>query len=193
MNRYTKDRMTAGKHALTEGQVKKLINNCPHLEEATLLSLGVSTGMRRFDIVRVLVDDVDLEENKVAYKEKKKGNRIRVVGLPQSTSTKIKRWLNVRDSSSKYLFPARQSNSETGHISGRTAYNIFQRNLERNSLDKRPFHSLRATCVKLCQRKGWTPEQTAEHIGDKIETVRKHYSTPSDEEMFKVSKEKSLL
>lgn len=193
MVEYNKKSVKSGKHSLTQKQVQDLINNCPHIENAALLSLAVTTGMRRSDIIRVKVNDLKLEENKVRYREKKKGDRIRVVGVPDKTVTLISRWLNVRDSNSDFLFPARQSNSSTGHISGRTAYNMFQRELERNGLDKRPFHSLRATCVKLCQKRGWSPEQTAEHIGDRVDTVQKHYSTPSDEEMFKVAREKSLL
>jgi len=193
MTRYTKDKVTSGEHALTPNQVKKLIDNCPYVEDAALLSLAISTGMRRSDIVRVLTRDVNIVENKVAYREKKKGDRTRVVGIPQKTTTLTERWMNVRDDSSKFLFPPRQHGSDNQHISGRTAYNILQRELKRNNMEGRPFHALRATCVKLCQKKGWSPEQTAKHIGDTVNTVQKHYSTPSDEEMFKVAKEKSLL
>ena len=185
--------ITSGEQALTQKQVKDLIDTCPNIEEAALLSLTVSTGMRRSDIIRVKVRDLNLDENKVSYREKKKGDRIRTVGIPGKTVTKIRQWLNARNSDSKFLFPARQGNSSTGHISGRTAYNVFQRNLERLGLEKRPFHSLRATCVKLCQRRGWSPEQTARHIGDRVDTVQKHYSTPSDEELFSVSQEKELI
>ena len=185
--------ITSGEQALTQKQVKDLIDTCPNIEEAALLSLTVSTGMRRSDIIRVKVRDLNLDENKVSYREKKKGDRIRTVGIPGKTVTKIRQWLNARNSDSEFLFPARQENSSTGHISGRTAYNVFQRNLERLGLEKRPFHSLRATCVKLCQRRGWSPEQTARHIGDRVDTVQKHYSTPSDEELFSVSQEKELI
>jgi len=193
MNWLKKSSNTSGEHALNEEQVRKLIDNCPELEHATLLSLAVTTGMRRSDIVRVKVDNIDINENKIAYKEMKKNDRIVVVSIPQRTTAMIQRWLNVRDIDSDYLFPAKQSNSSTGHISGRTAYNILQRNLDRVGLEQRPFHSLRATCIKLCQKKGWTPEQTSKHVGDKIETIQKYYLTPSDEEMSSVAQEKSLL
>lgn len=193
MTNWLNENKTSGEYALTEEQAKELINNCPDLKEATLLALTITTGMRRSDIVRVKVRDLNLEENKVAYEEMKKDDRIKIVKIPQKVTAMIERWLNVRDDKSKFLFPAKQKNSKTGHLSGRTAYNILQRNLDRLGLEHRPFHSLRATCVKMCQKKGWTPEQTAKHIGDTIETVRRHYKTPSDEEMFKVGEEKSLM
>ncbi len=189
--KYPNKSKTSGEQALTERQVKKLINNCTDVEEVALLSLAITSGMRRADIVRVKKNNFEPEERELSYDEKKK-DRIKIIHLPQKTVGRLQRWLNSRASNSKYIFPARQSNSSTGHMSGKTAYNILQRNLEKNDIDNRPFHALRATCVKLCQKKGWTPEETARYIGDNVETVQKHYSTPSREEMKQVSEEKSL-
>lgn len=184
---------TTGEHSLTEGQVRDLIGNCPHLERAALFSLAVATGMRRSDIVRVRREDLDLDNLRVSYREKKKGDRIRSVTVPSRTVTVLRRWLNSSTSSSEFVFPAKYSSSKSGHVSGRTAYNWFQEELERNDLDQRPFHALRSTCVKLCQSKGWTVAETAKHIGDREDTIQKHYSTPSDEEMRQVAMEKELL
>jgi hypothetical protein len=65
--------------------------------------------------------------------------------------------------------------------------------LKRAGLGNRPFHALRATCIKLCQSKGWTPEQTAEHVGDRISTIQAHYLTPSVEEMKAVVSARVLI
>lgn len=183
--------ITSGEEALTEKQVKKLINNCTDVEEVALLSLAITSGMRRADVVSVKEVNFEPEERSLSYEEKKK-DRIKQIHLPQKTVGRLERWLNSRGSNSKYIFPARQENSSTGHLSGKTAYNILQRNLDKNNIDNRPFHALRATCVKLCQKKGWSPEETAKYIGDTVETIQKHYSTPSREEMKEVTEEKSL-
>lgn len=78
-------------------------------------------------------------------------------------------------------------------ISADAAPTTLERALRNAGLRPRPFHSLRATCIKLAQWKGWTPEQVAKLTGDSIRVIQQHYSTPSRDEMQKVATEKPLL
>ena len=65
--------------------------------------------------------------------------------------------------------------------------------LDRAGLPRRPIHARRATCIKLCQGRGWSAEQTAELVGDEVKTIQEHYLTPSVEEMRAVMEDKPVI
>lgn len=184
-----KAKTVSGEKALTHTQVKALLGSIKDLEEKALLELAISTGIRREDIVSIRQKDVDLESGKISFYEHKK-KRIWEVYIPKSVVNTLAMWMKI-NKQHEYLFPARHG--EKGHMSSKTAYNILQRNLIRAGLPKRPFHALRATCIKECQRAGWSPEQTARHVGDTIATIQRHYLMPSTEEMKSIVNEKPIL
>lgn len=183
-----RDSYTSGELALTEGQVEKLLSSVTELSELCLLKLALSAGIRRTDIVSIKSADINFDSSTVTFYEQKK-RRTKVVPIPESTLRSLRMWLNINKSS--WLFPGIYDKKK--HMSDRHAYNVLQRCLKNAGLPSRPFHALRATCTKLCQSRGWSPEQTAKLIGDSVKTVQEHYTTPSDEEMKEVAKEKSIL
>jgi integrase len=77
-------------------------------------------------------------------------------------------------------------------FSGRTAYNILQHYCVAAGIPIRPFHALRATCIKFCQAAGWTPEQTAKHVDDRISTIQEHYLVPSMADMRELAIKKVI-
>jgi len=46
---------------------------------------------------------------------------------------------------------------------------------------------------KLCQRRGWSVEQAAKLVGDTIRVVQEHYTTPSNEELKQVVRERPII
>lgn len=181
-----------GQKALTEENVKSLLESIGNLEHLALIQLGISAGIRREDIVRIKTKDIDFNKGTVVFYEHKK-RRTKTV-FPGTTSMNSLKMLKTINKKSEFLFPGRSEKKYgKGHLSGRQAYNILNTYLEKAGLDKRPFHALRATCIKLCQKKGWTAEQTAEHVGDTIRVIQEHYATPSTDEMRQVASEKSLI
>ena len=176
-----------GKKALTEDQARRLLEYCTDLMEKTLLELALNTGIRRRDIINIKRSNIDFVNKKLTFYEHKK-DRFFTIPLNQKLLNSLEIWIKVAPKS-KWLFPSKRG----GHISSKTAYNILQRNLKRAGLPQRPFHALRATCIKLCQKRGWTPEQVSELTGDLISTIQQHYLTPSEEEMKKIVEEKPLL
>jgi integrase len=178
----------SGEKTLTPSQVEKLIEHITDLEDMALIQLALSTGIRREDIVKIKSRDIDLNRNTVTFYEHKK-RRTRTIPLQGRCVNTLAMWLKINRS--PYLFPSRHSGKK--HMSGKTAYNIFNRCLKRAGLEKRPFHALRATTVKLCQKAGWSPEQTAEFIGDRVTTIQLHYSVPTPEEMKELAEQKPIL
>lgn len=185
---WQKTSYTTGQRALTETDYNKVISVCDNLHDRLLIMLGVSLGLRREDIVRVRVSNIDLENKWLTYLEKKKGDKIRRVPIGDKLRQEIEIYINTTKPKD-YLFPNRQV-GKSPHMSGRTAYNRLKWLCEKAGVEPRPFHSLRATCIKLKQKQGWSVEQVAALIGDTVSTVQSHYSTPSDDEMKNIMQDK---
>ena len=181
---------TTGEKALTPGQVDKLLSVITNLEELTLIKIAIAGGLRRKDVVNIRRKDVNSEEHSLTFFEHKK-NRTYKVYLSEDVMNTIAMWIRMSNGS-QWLFPSHYQGIKR-HLCSKTAYNYLNRLLKKAGLPQRPFHALRATCIKLCQSKGWSAEQTAKHVGDTIRTIQQHYSTPSAEEMKKIAEENSLL
>lgn len=193
-------RYKTGRDALTEEEVKTLLHNCTHLEDQALLSLAIASGMRRDDIVNV--QTVNIEEMppdpdhsgsmiQVSYWEKKRRRWWKIFIWGEAARSVLQYLYTQTVLKTPWLFPSPRDPQK--HLSSRSAYNRFHRVLERAGLRKRPFHALRATCMKMCQRQGWSIEQTMELVGDSWRTVQEHYLTPSEDEMKAIAREKPIV
>jgi hypothetical protein len=153
---------TSGERALTPTEYTKLLEVCQTQEEILMLHLAIGLGLRRTDLSQIRMSDVDLQNTKLSYYEHKK-RRTRTVPL----SPKLVQTLQIYLSSlgkghrKKYLFA--WGGTKYGD---RTAHRHLQALCDRARIPRRPFHALRATCIKFCQRAGWSPEQTAKLVGD---------------------------
>lgn len=184
-----------GREALTASEVARLLSKIGNLEDELLISLAVATGIRREDIVSLLVSNVQFSEDgegaKINFYESKKRRNWQVF-ISGNACKLLRQHLNIIGSS-KWIFPARGRKGARGHMSGRTAYNIYQKYLRAAGISARPFHTLRATCMKMAKSKGWSIEETMEQTGDTWRTVTQHYTTPSDKEMQDVARQKGIL
>ena len=108
----------------------------------------------------------------------------------QGVVQKLKQHLNIIGKS-EWLFPSPYNTRK--HISGKQIYNRFQKYLTAADIEYKPFHAIRATCIKLCQRRGWSVEQAAKLVGDTIRVVQEHYTTPSNEELKQVARERPII
>ena len=189
---YKRRRYRSGEKSLTPAQIQQFLEVVSDLVHLGLFQVALSTGIRREDIVRIRVKDIDFETQSITFYESKK-NRTKTVYIPKNVVNTLQMIRRV-NKNEVYIFPgASERKRGKGHMSGKTAYNLFNKYLQKAGLSPRPFHALRATCIKLCQAKGWTIEQTAEHVGDTIRVIQEHYTTPSIEEMREVVNEKSLI
>jgi integrase len=178
-----------GEFSLTEAEIVRLFASARSYGDEVLLRLAIGTGIRREDVVRIERTGFDSGAGSITYHEAKK-RRVRTVRIGGETLDVLRKWTNELPASGRWLFPSRERGS--GHLSGRTAYNVLQRALEAAGLEGRPFHALRSTCVKRAQRAGWTPEQVSELTGDSIRVIQLHYATPTPGEMAEVAKDRPL-
>jgi integrase len=201
-----KDRYTTGEHALNKKEYQKLHSVVDHLEDEVMIKLAISTGIRREDlchgtmrriridkatkkqvkyvvITGIKVSDIDFEDKKLSFLESKK-NRIWEVPLSDDMLVLMRKLINSRGrNQSEYLIT----------YSGRTAHRKLQAYCDKARIPRRPFHALRATCIKFCQGAGWAPEQVSKLTGDTIAVIQEHYSTPTNAEMQAVVMDKPIL
>jgi integrase len=155
----------------------KILQICNTMEEEALLRVTVALGLRRRDVSRIKIQNVDLVNHRITYYEHKK-DRDRTLPINESLSRMLKKYINTLPKDQKYLFPWGE------HVWGDiTAYRRFRSLCERAGVSQRPFHALRGTCYKFLQAQGWPPVFAADLLGDTLETVQKHYATPSPAEM----------
>ncbi len=185
-----------GRDALTEKEIDMVITALGSIAETTLLEFAISTGMRRDDIVNTRIADIqEISEAGqpgppaiyVTYWEKKR-RRYWHAHVSGPTAQHVLMLVNLYKQQrlrTPWLFPSPRDPQH--HLSSRQAYNVFQKALKVAGLRSRPFHALRATCMKQCKRMGWTIEQTMELTGDSFRTVQEHYLTPSIDEMKEVA------
>ena len=190
---FTREQYKSGQHALTPAQVKKLLLSFSDIQDKAIIALAASTGLRREDLVQIKKNDFDAEKGTITYFEHKK-KRTRTVYIPSQEAIQLLIMHLKTCKKSDWLFPSPKGGKyESSHVSSRHIYDVFNEHLEFIKLNKRPFHSLRATCYKLCQAQGWTQRKAAELLGDSLRVAEEHYNAPSVEEMQDIAREKPLF
>ena len=208
MKKY-KSRYKTGEKAFSKTDWLKFIGVVDNLEDEVLFTLTVSCGFRREDICHgtvkkyiqrqpmhvltgILIDDIELcrnntdykkEHPSITYKEHKK-NRTRTIQITQANKILIQKLINSRGKDqSPYLIT----------YSGATGYRKMQMYCDKAGVARRPFHALRATCIKFCRAAEWSDEQISALTGDTIEVIQEHYLTPSEDEMKEVTEMKPII
>lgn len=192
MNNLNKQPYKTGQFALTTGQVDTLLKSFDSIQDKAMVSLAISIGLRREDLVHVKYNDVNLPQ--ITYYEQKK-KRTRTVTIP---SDEVIQTITMHINSmrkSEWLFPSPKTTGKfkNAHVSSRHAYDVFNEHLDQVGIKRRPFHSLRATCYKLLQKSGWKERQACEMLGDSLRVAQEHYDAPSDEEMAELATTKQIL
>ena len=185
--------------SLSKEEYQKILAVCDDFEDKILIQFAVTTGLRRFDVTAVEVQNINFEKGMLTYTERKKHNRIRTIPLQQNLLTDLKMYLNIRKVKTGPLFTFKD----------RAAYNHFNvlcfkaGILEKSDMPDskdclwpgckpRPFHALRSTCAKFCRDAGWTLEQTAMLLGDDEKTVQRYYVVPNREDMRTLIRDKPV-
>ncbi len=173
---------STGQKAFTRKEFEKLMSKVGVLEDEILFLLGGNTGLRRKDMTSIEIANIDLKNKSLTYYEHKK-RRTRTIFVSSEMARKLKIYLNTLPKKQKMLFSFKD----------RTAYNRLNKYCRLAGIPERPFHALRATCIKFCQAAGWTPAEVSELTGDTIRTIQEHYETPSIAEMQEVAEQKRIV
>ena len=171
------------KESLTFDEVQQLIEVCETLGEKALIEVAVATGIRRSDIVKIEINRIDLQNNKIVFWEEKK-DRLWMVSLPPELVQTLTMYIRTLPKDQRYLFK----------FSGRTAYNKLQVILLRTNIRKHiPFHALRRTYIRLSKRMGRDTRFVMDQTGDSARVILEEYEGYTTDEMVEMMKEDNIL
>jgi integrase len=173
-----------GEQALTRIEYQKLLDVCDDQEDKLLLMIGVSLGLRRSDIVRIMINNIDFQNNTLSYQEMKKKNRLRVVPLSPKLANELKIFIKLS---------GRKITDKLFSFRERQSWNRFNKLCDKAGIPRRPIHCLRATCCKFYLEAGLRPEQVAKIVGDRVETIMQHYTIPSSGELQQLVRDKEII
>lgn len=154
-----------GDVALSREEYNKLIAAATTLQDRLMLMIGVSLGLRRSDLSRVRLENINFDRHELTYLEKKKGNRARTVPIPPKLETEFKLYMSEQKRKTGPIFD----------VSDRQLWNRFAAICDAAGVARRPVHALRSTCVAFLMDANFSVAEAAKILGDNESTVFKHY------------------
>lgn len=182
--------MHAGTLALTPDELEAVLMPIDRLEERALLELAASTGIRREDICGIPLEGLDLARGMVRFYESKK-RRTREIPVQGRALVTLRTYARTLEKGERWLFPSPRRAKQ--HQTGRFAWTIWNRWLDRAGLPRRPFHAIRATAYKLAKQRGWSVELAAALLGDTIRVAQEFYGVATPGELLETARVHPLL
>ena len=102
---------------LSEEQIRQLVKHADKLRDKVIIKLLAYCGLRRFELAKIKIEDIDLITNKIRILGKKNIDRLATMFSDQLVEDlKIYMQYVLNNPKSGYLFPAVSSLNNQGHI-----------------------------------------------------------------------------
>src|SRR3989344_8503360 len=103
---------------LSEEQIKILIKHTEKLRDKVVIKLLAYCGLRRFELAKIKIEDIDFNTNKIVIHGKKNIYRLATIFSDQLVED-LKLYIHyvLQNQKQGYLFPAVSSLNTAGHIS----------------------------------------------------------------------------
>ena len=164
---------------LSDEEREKLLNACRSSESVflfTIVTLALSTGMRKGEILGMKWENVDLNKKRITLVETKNGET-RVVPLVGKAYELIRDlYLNIKPLSNDRVFPS--TNTPTQFRSIRTAWETA---LKKCEIENFRFHDLRHSTASYLAMSGASLLEIADILGHKTLQMVKRYSHLSED------------
>lgn len=184
----------SGDFALSKEEFNRLLNTFDNIHEKAIIALATTTGIRRKDLVELKRNNYDSTTRKLTFYEHKKDS-YHTIKIPSRHTVLLLNDHIVTSAPSEWLFPSPLSSA--CHVSVRHVYNLFIKHLGMAGLQERPFHSLRATFLQLCESGGVDFRITTRIMNIKGDTACGNYHKkgwrPTPKEMQELAINKPLL
>ena len=144
---------------LTKEQARELLqvpdrSTLKGKREYAMLSLLTNCGLRRMELSKLQVEDLQMHENRwVLANIRSKGNRVRTVAVPISSKQAVNAWQTVAGIEDGPLFRSIHKNGKVGRsLSDWAVWDIVTASAREIGAEHFGAHDLRRTCAKLCRR-----------------------------------------
>ena len=184
---------------LSADQIKLLIKHTEKLRDKVIIKLLAYCGLRRFELAKIKLEDIDFVTNKISISGKKNIDRLATIfseQLLEDLKIYVRYVLNGAEKG--YLFPAVSILNEKGHITPTQINRIVAKSGKRAQLDNpnpdlkniNP-HLLRHSCARILKDRGLSLEVVQKVLGHlSYKTTMDLYGTKSISEMDDELKEK---
>jgi integrase/recombinase XerD len=173
--------------AINPDDVKRLLCVVDHVRNRAMILVLLRTGMRIGELLGIRVNDVNLEERKIAIWEAQKNLVGRVVYVSDDAAHALDAWFKKRDPNKGLLFYGRGYNP----LSYQGARVMFGKYLKKAGLDHKGYtlHCLRHTFASEVLNAGMPLEAVQTLLGHSNAEVTRRYARLTDktreEEYFK--------
>lgn len=164
--RTIKKRHSRSQFNLTIDQIKLLIKHTDKLRNKIIIKLLAYCGLRRFELAKIKIGDINFETNKIQILGKRNIQRLATLFSDQLVED-LKLYIQyvLNDVKQGYLFPAVSSLNQQGHISFTEINRIVakaglraQLNNPNPDLKNINPHILRHSCARILKDKGLSLE-----------------------------------
>ena len=184
---------------LTEEQIRQLVKHSDSLRDKLIIKLLAYCGLRRFELSKIRIEDIDLNTNKISIRGKKNIQRLATIFSDQLLEDlKIYIQYVLRNPKIGYLFPAISNLNSQGHITPTQINRIVAKAGHRAQIHNpnpglkniNP-HILRHSCARILKDRGLSLEVVQKVLGHlSFKTTMDLYGTKSISEMDDELKDK---
>jgi len=163
---------------MDRGEVKRLLSVIENPRDRAMILILLRTGLRIRELLRLKVNDLNLEAQMIFISEGAKNGIDRVVHISDDARDALVMWLEERDSSKEALFYAA---SREGFTYGGVRA-MFRKYLDKADLSHKEYslHSLRHTFASDLLNTGMEPESLQLLLGHKCIESTYRYARLTD-------------
>jgi len=168
---------------LTRGEIKRMIEVTKNKKHKLLLKLAYGSGLRVSELVKVKINDLDLNEGLILVRSGK-GRKDRYSIIPESLKKDLIFYLDLRKDSNPYLFSGM---GNIGHISVRSIQKIVDKATKFAKLTKKVHaHTLRHSFATHLLESGTDLRTIQKLLGHKKLETTQIYTRISTQQLKKV-------
>lgn len=177
---------------LTKKEIKglmKAIDNNPdevtRIRDATLIELGIKTGLRCSALININLPDINFEESYIQVVEK--GSKNRKIGIGENTKEVLKKWIEIRQNNfanvdTDALFISQKNN----RLSPDAANDALKKYAKAAGIQKKvTMHKLRSSAATNLAAAGVSIQAIANQLGHSSTVVTQRYISVLSEEKKK--------
>ncbi len=189
---YKEDDDSFEAKVISEEEMGEFINSITDIRDKAIVTLLVKTGIRRGELQKIDLEDINWEEQSILLKRRKKRSN-RLVFFDDETAYVLKRWLRVREKlcrNSNALFPGKnrpyidRNSIYNAVVKWAQRFGIHDANSKRREDHFSP-HNLRHCFTTYMRRAGMPREFIQELRGDKRREAIDIYDKISKDELRK--------